>query len=141
MSSPRTLLGSAIVGLMLGFGLSRIGFASWTEVHRMFTFASLRMLLTFMFACVLLVGFWRVLARRGVTFAPRPVHPGTIVGSLLFGTGWAIAGACPAIALVQLGEGNVSAIATLAGILAGNALYPLVHRRVFNWSAASCSDS
>jgi uncharacterized protein len=137
----RTLLGSAVVGLMLGFGLSRIGFASWTEVHRMFTFGSFRMLLTFGTACVLLLGFWRLLAKRGVHFAPRPIHPGTVVGSLLFGAGWALAGACPAIALVQLGEGNVSAIATLAGILVGNALYPLVHRRAFRWSAASCSDN
>ncbi len=141
MGRTRTLLASSVVGLMLGFGLSRIGFASWTEVHRMFTFGSLRMLLTFGTACVLLVGFWRLLERGGVHFAPRPIHPGTIAGSLLFGAGWALAGACPAIALVQLGEGNLSAVATLAGILAGNALYPLVHRRAFRWSAASCSDS
>ena len=43
----------AVVGIMLGFSLSRIGFADWGEVHRMFTFADLR--LTFTFA-----GIWEI---------------------------------------------------------------------------------
>ena len=37
----RNLVGHAIVGAGLGFALSHIGFSSWDEVHRMFTFADL----------------------------------------------------------------------------------------------------
>lgn len=139
--SPRRLVYTMAVGLLLGYGLSRIGFASWTEVHRMFTFASLRMFLTFAFSVVLLFGAWRLIAARtGATWTPRRVHPGIIPGSLLFGAGWALAGACPAIALVQLGEGNLGGAVTLVGILAGNLVYPLAHRRWFRWSAATCRD-
>ena len=139
--SPRRLLGTAFIGLMLGYGLSRIGFASWSEVHRMFTFASLRMLLSFGLAVVLLIGAWKVIAARtGASWAPRRVHPGVVPGGLIFGAGWAIAGACPAIALVQLGEGNLGGAVILVGILLGNAVYPLAHRRWFQWSADSCRD-
>ncbi len=139
--SPRQLFGNAAIGLSLGYTLSRIGFASWSEVHRMFTFASLRLLLTFGLACVVLLVAWRLIsARTGASWAPRTVHPGVVPGSLLFGAGWALAGACPAIALVQLGEGNLGGAATLVGILVGNGVYPLIHRRWFRWSAANCRD-
>jgi uncharacterized protein len=138
--SPRAIGGTAVAGLLLGFGLQRIGFASWREVHRMFTFADLRLLLTFMLAVVVLLPVWRLLARGGVSWAPRPLHPGVVPGSLLFGAGWAIAGACPAIALVQLGEGRLGGAAVLLGILVGNGVYPLAHRRWFRWSSASCRD-
>ncbi len=36
------------IGLFMGFALSRIGFASWDEVHAMFTFASWRLILAFL---------------------------------------------------------------------------------------------
>lgn len=135
------LLRNGLVGLMLGYGLSRIGFASFREVHGMFTFASLRMLLTFGLAVVLLVGAWRlVTARTGARWADRRMHPGVIPGSLLFGAGWALAGACPAIALVQLGEGNLGGAAILVGIVAGNTLYPVVNRRWLRLASASCRD-
>jgi uncharacterized membrane protein YedE/YeeE len=58
----------------------------------------------------------------------------------LFGVGWALSGACPAIALVQLGEGQFVALFTLLGIFAGNWLYSVVHERFFRWSASTCVD-
>jgi uncharacterized membrane protein YedE/YeeE len=128
-------------GLLLGFSLSRIGFSSWDEVHRMFTFADLRLLFTFGFAVVLLAVAWILIAKlTGATWSPRGLHPGTVIGGVVFGAGWSLSGACPAIALVQLGEGQLGALLTLAGIVCGNWLYSVVHERWFRWSAASCAD-
>jgi hypothetical protein len=135
----RAILG--LVGVSLGFALSSIGFSSWDEVHAMFTFADLRLFLTFMLGVATLAVAWRLLgkaARRN--FTPRPVHPGTLPGGVLFGLGWAVCGACPAIALVQLGEGQFGGGFTLVGILAGNWLYAAAHERYFRWSAGSCAD-
>jgi uncharacterized membrane protein YedE/YeeE len=135
----RALLG--LVGISLGFALSSIGFSSWDEVHAMFTFADLRLFLTFLLGVATLAVAWRLVgkaARR--SFTPRPVHPGTLPGGLIFGLGWALCGACPAIALVQLGEGQLGGGFTLAGILAGNWLYAVAHERYFRWSAGSCAD-
>jgi uncharacterized membrane protein YedE/YeeE len=131
----------AAVGLLLGFSLSRIGFSSWDEVHSMFTFHDLRLFLTFCSGVVLLAGAWEVVRR---VWAPRvgvrPIHPGTLPGGVVFGLGWALCGACPAVALVQMGEGQLGGLFTLAGILTGNWVYASVHERFFRWSPGVCLD-
>ena len=135
-------LGVVLVGLAFGVMLSRIGFSSWDEVHRMFTFADPRLLLTFGVAVVALTISWQVIARFSKPrWAPRPIHRGSLAGGVLFGAGWALCGACPSIALVQLGEGQLGALLTLAGIFLGNWLYSVVHERYFRWTMATCADT
>ncbi len=130
-----------VVGVLFGFSLSRIGFTSWDEVHNMFTFADLRLVLAFAIAVGVLALSWIVLAKlTGATWSPRNVHPGTVVGGLLFGAGWALCGACPSIALVQLGELQIGGLATLTGIVLGNYAYARVHERWFRWTTGSCAD-
>jgi uncharacterized membrane protein YedE/YeeE len=46
-----------------------------------------------------------------------------LAGSVVFGTGWAIAGACPGPIATQLGQGIGWSLFTTAGLLAGIALY------------------
>jgi hypothetical protein len=50
--------------------------------------------------------------RRDIT---RPL----IIGSLIFGAGWAIAGFCPGPAIVALGAGHLKALVFLIAMLAG----------------------
>ena len=50
------------------------------------------------------------------TVRPRREH---IVGSVLFGTGWAVADACPGPIAAQLGQGVPWALATAAGLMFG----------------------
>ena len=138
----RDRMGTIVCGLAFGAILDLAGFTSWDEIHKMFTFADLRLLLGFAMSVAILFVAWRIIAARSTPgWAPRHLHPGVIPGSLIFGAGWALCGACPAIALVQLGEGRWLAGASLAGILVGNALYPAVHRRWFRWSPGSCADN
>lgn len=132
-----------LLGAALGFTLSRIGFSSWDQVHRMFVFADLRMLLTFLVAVSVLATLYPLLGRRWPKQVPvslRPVHKGTVLGGVLFGVGWAISGACPSIALVQLGEGQLGGLVTLAGIFAGNYSYALLRERYLHWDTKSCID-
>jgi uncharacterized protein len=135
------------LGLLMGVLLSAGGFTDWTEVHRMFTLglqdggpsaANLRLVLAFALAVGLAMAGFFLLARRDAV-PVKHVRPGTVPGALLFGAGWAITGACPAAALVQLGEGRLAALATLGGILAGCWLHELVRRR-FGWQRHSCVD-
>jgi uncharacterized protein len=139
----RDLAGSAVIGVLMGFVLSRVGFSSWDEVHRMFTFSSLRLTLTFMVAVGVLAAAWPLIRRfssRPVAWPERPIHRGTLAGGLIFGAGWAITGACPSIALVQVGEGQLAGLWTLVGVFGGNLLYAKVHERWFRWTTASCVD-
>ncbi len=134
-------------GLVLGVTVSAAGFSDWGEVHRMFSLGlldggpsrdSLRMLLGFGGAVLLAMAGFRLLARHD-QIPVKPIRSGTISGALLFGAGWAITGACPAAALVQLGEGKAAALATLIGILAGAWLHEQARRR-FHWPRHSCVD-
>jgi uncharacterized protein len=136
MLAKRTLVMGGF-GLALGFSLSFIGFADWGAVHRMFTFADLRMLLAFAGAVVLTAAGFAVLG-RGREFGPRPLHRGTIAGAVVFGLGWAICGACPGASLVQLGEGRVVALVTIVGIAVGARAHAALHVRWFNWDHGSC---
>lgn len=128
MSAPaRRTIALFAMGGLLGASLSRIGFTSWDEVHAMFTFADLRLFLTFVSGVALLGVALEVVRRRArPAWPPRPIARGTLLGGAIFGLGWALSGACPGVAVVQLGEGKLYALFTLAGILAGNALYGAV---------------
>jgi uncharacterized membrane protein YedE/YeeE len=46
-----------------------------------------------------------------------------VAGSLLFGTGWAIAGACPGPIATQLGQGVLWSLFTIAGLVLGIVLF------------------
>ena len=52
-----------------------------------------------------------------------------VVGSLLFGIGWGVAGFCPGPALVALGMGEVKALVFVAAMLVGMGAFELFERR------------
>ena len=52
-----------------------------------------------------------------------------VVGSVLFGAGWAIAGTCPGPVAVMIGEGRFGGIVVAAGLGAGVLLQGAVKRR------------
>ena len=125
------------LGTFFGFILSRSGAADYNYIQGMFLFENLQ-LYGIMAVAVLLTapGVW-LLKRRGRTLLGRrleielkPRHGGNVLGGLLFGVGWAIAGACPGPIFVNIGEGKLYAIATLAGALTGTALFGAAYPRV-----------
>lgn len=127
------------IGLLLGYCLSRIGFSNFDEVHRMFLFVEWRLFLCFALAVALsFAGFTLLQAHRRIP--GKPLHPGTVPGSILFGTGWAVTGACPGVALVQLGEGQLAALFTILGILVGVWIYKHLQAQLFDWDSGSCGE-
>jgi len=60
-----------------------------------------------------------------------------VIGGLIFGIGWAIAGYCPGTSVGALGEGRVHALWAILGMLAGAALYakvyPAMKKSVLTW--------
>lgn len=124
-------------GLFMGFVIARIGFADYGEVHRLFTLVDLRMLIAFAGAVLFaMVGFF-ILARNH-NLQEKFLHKGTIPGGMMFGTGWAITGSCPSIALVQLGAGYLPAIVTMVGIVIGAWTYKVMNGRVFYIDSGAC---
>ena len=60
-----------------------------------------------------------LLTRERIDWRSTPVERRHIAGSVLFGTGWALADACPGPIATQLGQGIVWSLFTLAGVVVG----------------------
>jgi len=58
--------------------------------------------------------------------ASRRIDARLIVGSLIFGVGWGIAGFCPGPAIVSLGMGQWQPVLFVAAMLIGRAAYEVV---------------
>ncbi len=59
----------------------------------------------------------------------RDIDKRLIVGSLLFGAGWGVAGFCPGPAIVSVGAGEPKAIVFVLAMLAGMWLFEMAERR------------
>jgi hypothetical protein len=129
------LFANIITGLALGFTVTNIGFGDYNELNRMFTFQDLRMLFAFGGAVAIIVV---VFALLGVRRTPGRIHRGVIPGAVMFGTGWAISGGCPAIPIIQVASGYLPAIVTIVGVIVGVGLCRWANARYFHVDSGSC---
>lgn len=128
------------LGTLMGFILARIGFADYDEINKMFVFADLRMFLTFAGSVGLLM-IAGLIFKKHMGRQNKFIQPGTLPGSMLFGFGWAITGACPSLVFVQLGQGKLPALMTLFGIYLGVIFYRKMHAKYFLWDVGSCNSA
>ncbi len=127
-----------IFGTLFGFVLSRARATDYDTMAAMFRLTDLHLVGVIGLAiATAALGFWLLCRAGSHTLSGRPLEPrkkpwhtGAIWGGLLFGTGWALSGACPGTALAQAGEGKLVALFTVAGILTGTYLYGRVRSRL-----------
>jgi uncharacterized protein len=60
-----------------------------------------------------------LLTGEPIDWSPEAPQRRHVVGSVLFGTGWALADACPGPIVTQVGQGIVWSAFTIAGVVAG----------------------
>jgi uncharacterized membrane protein YedE/YeeE len=58
-----------------------------------------------------------------VRVTPKKYNKGTVIGSIFFGFGWAITGACPGPIYAQIGAGFIISVLTLIGAIGGTFVY------------------
>ena len=126
-----------ILGTVFGFVLSRSGAADYNYIQAMFLFESIQLYGIIGTAVVLTAAGLRVIKKRGrtasgqrITIDLKPSHRGNVVGGLLFGVGWSIAGMCPGPILVNIGEGKMYALAALLGALTGAGAFGVAYRNL-----------
>lgn len=81
---------------------------------------------------------WRFAARRQTSILgfPMPEKPDSkvganlVIGSVLFGMGWALAGLCPGPALASISFGGTGGLIFLVAMLAGMFIAPFVRTRI-----------
>ncbi|MCB0333909.1 MAG: YeeE/YedE family protein [Bdellovibrionales bacterium] len=119
-----------IFGFLFGFILQRVGAADPDKILGMLTLRDLHLMRAIFMgigvASVLLfvslqVGFVDV-----GHISVKEMYSGVVVGGLLLGLGWAIAGFCPGTGVVALGAGRKDALTFLLGGLVGAGIYMYV---------------
>ncbi len=123
-----------VLGALFGFVLSRSGAADYNYIQAMFLFESFQLYGIIGTAVVLTApGVWlirhrgRTMRGRSVSIESKPLHRGNVVGGLMFGVGWSMAGMCPGPIFVNIGEGKLYAVAALAGALVGTGVLGSVY--------------
>ena len=141
-SGPRTLglWAYCVVGMLFGIVITKAEVVSWFRIQEMFRFQGFHMF--GIFATALPTGIltvqalkrWGAHTLRGesITIPPKQWGRGIryVAGSVIFGLGWALTGACPGPLFALLGSGfGVMAVA-IASALAGTWVYGLLRPRL-----------
>lgn len=127
-----------VLGGWFGVVLVKAEVVSWFRIQEMFRFDSFHMYGVIGSAVVVgmislqIIKKLKVKAANGevISIAPKTFNKGKIYGSLLFGIGWAITGACPGPVFAQIGAGFYAVTITLLSAIAGTWVYGLTRRRL-----------
>lgn len=123
---------AVVAGVAFGFLISWAGLTDPDQIQAMLLFED--WYLYPMFVSAVAVGFVGLRALRGsgfralvtrdlVAWTTAPPRQRHVVGSVLFGTGWAVADACPGPVAAQLGYASLWSLCTAAGVVVGIVLY------------------
>jgi uncharacterized membrane protein YedE/YeeE len=120
-----------VFGTVFGIILTKSEVISWFRIRKMFLFQEPFMYLVIGSAVavgaisVWLLKKWNVKSfdKQTLNYEVKTYHNGFLIGSLIFGIGWAITGACPGPIFAQIGTGAYPALFTLSGALLGANLY------------------
>lgn len=133
-------LAALIAGLVFGLGLIVSGMANPEKVLGFLDLAGLwDPSLAFVMGGAIIVGLvaFAIARRRTLSFLglkmniPTATHidKRLVIGSLMFGIGWGIAGFCPGPGLVALGAGEGKAAVFVASMVAGMLVFEALERK------------
>jgi uncharacterized membrane protein YedE/YeeE len=134
------LLYALLAGFVFGIGLLLSGLANPAKVLAFLDLAGgWDPSLLFVMGGALLVTApaFALAARRGRTLGGAPlqlppqgrIDRRLVLGSLVFGIGWGLAGYCPGPALVSLAWGGVKPLLFVGAMVAGMVLFELLEKR------------
>jgi len=131
-------LASIVLGSVFGFLLVSIGATTFDIQAKMFLFQDFQLPIVLGMAVFTgATGMW-MLARmeakslvmqEEISHIATRVTPHLVVGAVVFGIGWALTASCPGTAMTMLGEGKLTGIPVVLGILIGTLLFGVYNRR------------
>jgi uncharacterized membrane protein YedE/YeeE len=133
-----TRIAGGLIGIVFGIVLSWSGMTSPEIIREGLLFQDPYLFLFFAGAMLTALVGLRILRARapralltGERVGWEPVRPERrhVVGSVLFGIGWGVSGACPGPIATQLGQGIAWGIPTTIGLVIGIVLFGRLQRR------------
>jgi uncharacterized protein len=134
----RRLWRFGVMGIVFGFVFVKAEIISWFRIQEMFRFQSFHMFGVIGTAVIVGIISVQIIKRfnlktldgRPITIATKSYDKGKIWGSLLFGFGWAITGACPGPLYAHVGAGFSVVTVTLLSALAGTWVYGAIRHKL-----------
>lgn len=128
-----------IIGTFFGIVMYKSEAASWFRIYEMFEFGAFHMYGIIGSALVIGVVGTQIIKRNNIkafggqdmNLKPKEMSiPRYLIGGILFGLGWALAGACPGPMYVLAGAGFGSILIVIFGALLGTFIYGLVRNKL-----------
>jgi len=127
-----------IAGIIFGIILVKAEVISWFRIQEMFRFQSFHMYgiigsaIVVGMISILLIKKFKIKTFSGeeIKIAPKQFSKGNIIGGLLFGFGWAMAGACPGPLYALIGSGLPIVIVVLLSAILGTYVYGVVRDKL-----------
>jgi len=140
MKKHLSVITALFSGLIFGFGLILAGMANPAKVLAFLDITPLwDPSLAFVMGGAIAVGFvaFKIAGNRTNSFLGLPMNIPTsrlidkrlVIGALIFGIGWGLAGICPAPAFVLLGTGSIKGVVFLIAMLIGMGIFELTESR------------
>ncbi len=128
-----------VTGILFGFCLQKgrvLRYDKQLGALRLADFTIVKFMLSHV--VVAMVGVYLLYDLGLVKLAVKPtVLGGVVIGGLIFGFGWGLAGYCPGTAVAAVGEGRLDAVWAVLGMLVGAGLYaeayPVLKVTVLTW--------
>lgn len=135
-----TVFASLLAGLVFGLGLIVSGMADPAKVLGFLDLGGAwdpSLVFVMVGAIAVSALAFAVARKRTVSFlgaamklpTSRDIDRRLVIGSVLFGIGWGVAGFCPGPGLVALGMGEVKALVFVVAMLLGMGAFELLERR------------
>lgn len=127
------------IGIFFGIVMYKSEAASWFRIYEMFQFGSFHMY--GIIGSALLIGVigvqiikrknLKAIGNREMKLIPKQRSiTRYLIGGILFGLGWALAGACPGPMFVLAGAGYASILVVILGAMLGTFLYGLLKNKL-----------
>ncbi len=128
-----------IIGIIFGIIMAKAELISWFRIYEMFRFESFHMYGVIGSAVILGILFVQIIKRTGAKdisgqeISINPKKMGVtryLLGGIIFGLGWALAGACPGPMFVLVGYGYYSILIVILGAILGTFAYGLLRNKL-----------
>ncbi|WP_031427866.1 DUF6691 family protein [Flavimarina sp. Hel_I_48] len=128
-----------LIGTFFGIVMYKSEAASWFRIYEMFQFGSFHMYGIIGSALAIGIVGVQIIKRKNLKAINRQEMQLTpkktsffryAIGGLIFGMGWALAGACPGPMYVLAGAGYFSILIVIAGALLGTFVYGILREKL-----------
>lgn len=128
-----------LTGIFFGIVMYKSEAASWFRIYEMFEFGAFHMYGIIGSALIMGVIGVQIIKRKNIKAIggkDMQLHPKNksvaryLIGGIIFGLGWALAGACPGPMYVLVGAGYASILVVIAGALFGTFLYGMLRNKL-----------